>query len=379
MWACGLTLVAALASSARAQAPEPGHDRSWHERYARARAALLNDDFAQAAREFSALADSAATTQDALLARELGDIARAQEQRSEPLDQPALRTTDELMVLYTIGVFYGLGTAAWLALQLKPQSFGAAILPFAVLTPAAVGVVAWADDYRPLRHGIPHAIAAGMYLGFGEGLWLVGYQNAYASHHPGASRWGSERVATALWATSTAGALAGTLVGALRRPTPGRVSFTASTTIWGGVLSAFAAKAIEPDKAERSQRAYLVGALGYNVGLVAGLLLGPSAAPSVARIRFTDLGGLFGALLGGGGYALVAKGGDSRVGFGLAAIGGTLGLGITWWATSSMPPDRSHDRLQPAIGGLEPRPLASLRPTLTPIRGGLIAGVTGEL
>lgn len=361
---------------ARASAQDA--DRSWHERYTRAREALVREEFAAAARAFDALEATAPSESERALANELGSIARAQLARREPLGQPALRTMDELTVLYTLAVFYGLGTSAWLDLQLKPQSFGAAILPFALLTPASVAIVAWADNFRPLRHGIPHAIAAGMYLGFGEGLWLVGYQNAYASRHEGVSRWSSERVASALWISSTVGAVAGTLVGALRRPTPGRVSFTASLSIWGGVISAFASSGIDPDERERSQRAFLIGALGYNAGLVAGLLFGPTAAPSVARMRFVDLGGLFGALLGGGAYALVAKHADSRVSLGLAAAGGALGLGLTWWATSGMPADHSHDLLPPALGGRRST-LASLRPTIAPAPGGFFAAVSGEL
>jgi hypothetical protein len=313
------------------------------------------------------------------MASELAAIAQAGlELRAEPA-QPELRTGDELAVLYTTALFYGLGTSGWLALQLQPQTFGGALLPFAVLTPAAVGIVALADSYRPLRHGIPHAIAAGLYLGFGEGLWVVGYQHAYATQHDGVARWRSESVSTALWAGSTAGALIGGLVGALRRPTPGRVSFTASAGIWGGVLSSIAASAIEPERRRRGETAYFVGAIGYNVGLLAGLVFGPEVAPSVSRVRFIDLGGLGGALLGAGGYALIANQRDSRGSLAAASIGGVLGLGFAWWATNGMPADHSHDQLRPAIGRGGDTGFASLRPTLMPTRDGFMAAVAGAL
>src|SRR5690606_41995843 len=62
------------------------------------------------------------------------------------------------------------------------------------------------DALPILRHGIPHAIAAGLYLGLGEGVWLTGYQNAYAASHDG-KRWSAERVSSALWVATTVGAV----------------------------------------------------------------------------------------------------------------------------------------------------------------------------
>lgn len=384
-----MTVVVALAvgrasfAQAQAEVASPvGSSLSrsdWLERYQHARALLVHESWAAAARELSALEASAPSPEHRLLASELGSIARAQLLlRRDCCDQPSLRTSDELAVLYTTGVFYGLGTAGWLALQLRPATLAGALLPFAVLTPAAVGIIAFADHYRPLRHGIPHAIAAGMYLGLGEGLWLVAYQSAYAGRHANLSRWSSERVSTALWLTSTVGALAGGLIGALRRPTPGRVSLSGSAAIWGGALGALLSSAFDPDDKARGSNAYAIGAVGYNVGLVGGLLLGPSIAPSVARVRFIDLGGLLGTLLGGGLYSLIARGGDGRVGRGLAAAGGMLGLGLTFWATQGMPADRSHDQLAPAIGERRTA-LDGLRPWVSPARSGVLVGVSCEL
>lgn len=349
----------------------------WAERYTHARQALLREEWARAARELSELAASAATSEQRVLATELESIARAK------LDQtmaqaPSLRTNDELTTLYATAIFYGLGTSAWLALQVESGNVAGALVPFAALAPAAVGVVAMADSYRPLRRGIPHAIAAGMYLGFGEGLWLAGFQQAYASKHAGVERWGPQRASTALWLTATAGGFAGALIGAIHRPTPGRVSFTASAAIWSGAIGAFAAHAINPNDSERGQYTYLAGALAYNAGLLAGIVFGPVIAPSVKRVRYTDLGALAGALVAGGCYALLVDHPDSRVGLGLAAIGGSLGLGLTVWATRNMPADRSNDHLQPIIG----RRLVQqsvLRPTLVPTRGGFFAGISGDL
>jgi hypothetical protein len=361
-----------------AQAPAAGQvarldeQRTWNERYARARARFLGEEYAAAAHMLGELAETAATQSQRELATELASIARAK--LAANATQPALRTTDELTTLYATAILYGLGTSAWLALQAEPNNIAGALIPFATLTPAAAGVIALADGWRPLRHGIPHAIAAGMYLGFGEGLWLAGFQRAYASAHQGVEHWGAQRLSTALWLCATGGSLAGGLIGAINRPTPGRVSFTASSAIWSGALGAFVAHALSADADERGQLTYIVGGLAYNAGLLGGIVFGPVFAPSVARVRYVDLGGLFGALLVGGTYALLVGAADSRVGMGLAAVGGALGLGVTAWATRDMLPDRSHDRLQPLIGGR-----ASLRPTLVPAPGGFVAGLSGEL
>ena len=367
-----------LGLGAARQAAAQEADPSWQAGYVQARELLLSEDCAQAANKLEALQRTAASDLDRVRAEELLSFARAECARQSAIAQPALRTPDELTVLYAASVMYGLGTSTWLALQLQPKSFGTALLPFAVITPATVAAVALADDYRPMRHGIPQAIVAGLYLGLGEGVWLAGYQHAYATEHKH-GRWSAERVSSVLWVASSVGAVAGGVVGAWRRPTPGRVSFTSSTAIWGGLLSALATNALVTERAERKQDAFVVGSMGYNVGLVTGLLLGPGVAPSVTRVRIGDLSGLFGGLAVAGGYALLASHRDMRVGLGLGAIGSALGLGIAWWATSDMPPDRSHDSLTPALGAREATQQATLQPLVAPVHGGFMAGLTGQL
>jgi hypothetical protein len=118
--------------------------------------------------------------------------------------------------------------------------------------------------------------------------------------------------------------------------------------------------------------------LAYNAGLLTGIVFGPVVAPSVQRVRYADLGGILGGLLIGGSYALIAEQPDLRVGAGLAALGGTVGLGAAVWLTRALPADRSHDQLPPAIGRRSER-RSSLQPLLWPTRGGVFAGLSGEL
>jgi len=357
-------LFAALCVSVNSAAQSSRGD--WDERYAQARRSLVSGHEGEAAQQFEQLSASAPTEEDARRASELAEICRAK--LSAQSDAAHLRSSGEMTLLYSTAFVYGLGTSAWVALLAQPKNLGGALLPFAVLTTAAVGGVSLADSYRPFRKGVPQSIASGAYLGFGEGIWLVGIQHAGAARREDGSAWDSKRVATALWGGATLGAVGGGLVGALRQPTPGRVSFTLSTSLWGGLVTSFAAAALVTDESRRTEQAFTVGMIGYNVGLAGGLIFAPRVAPSVARVRFVDLGGIGGGLVGAGLYTLAAGGGDSRASLGAASLGTLAGLGFTWWATSEMPGD------PPKQG----RSLALL-PSLVRTRDGWLAMVSGEL
>ena len=159
-------------------------------------------------------------------------------------------------------------------------------------------------------------------------------------------------------------------MGTLRDTTPGRISSTLSTSLWGGLISSFAATSLSPDEARRTEHAFASGLIGYNVGLVGGLIFAPSVAPSIARVRFVDLGGIGGGLIGAGTYTLVAgEGGRARAAFGASALGATLGLGLTWWATQGM----QTDPLPKSARDL------NLMPGFVRTSDGWLAMVSGEL
>ncbi len=344
--------------------------QAWRRRYEAARLALVEGRDAEAAREFTALAEEAPTYEDRIVAEELAEVAstRSAKHRLE-LTPPDIRTADELSLLYTTAFLYGFGTSGWLALQTKPQNVAAAVLPFIAITTATVGGVALVDDYQPFRYGVPQTISAGVYLGAGEGIILVGYQHARATRRADDSHLGSEAVATIVWAGATGGAVVGGLIGAWQEPTPGEVSFGTSMMLWGSLISSFTAAALTPNIDFETENAFLAGGVGYNAGLVAGVLWGPTVSPSVARVRFVDLGGLAGGLVGVGGYLLAA--GDSagpRAGLASAALGSALGLGAGWWATEGMDQGLSEHTSGPM-----------LHPHLAPAVGGVVVGVAGSL
>ena len=342
---------------------------TWQERYEAAKRALIAGEDEKAAAELETLAAEAPTPDERRVALELADVARARQKPRPPAPAPQLRSNDEISILYTSAFVYGLGTSAWIVLLTKPENFAGAVLPFAGITASAVVGVAVADGYRPFRRGVPHAITAGLYLGAGQGLWVVGFQRAGAARRDDGSGWESAEVATALWAGATLGGVAGGLVGAWREPTPGRVSFTASAAIWSGLVFSFAGAALDPNDRTRGEVAFATGGIAYDVGILTGIITAPRITPSVARMRFVDLGGIGGGLLGAGVYAIAAEStANPRAGLASAAAGSVSGLALTWWLTRNMPKDPED----------LPR-TATLRPLFAPTRGGFIAGVSGEL
>jgi hypothetical protein len=352
--------------------PAAAAEETWHERYERAQELLVQGEEGRAAGEFDALAKTAKTPEDRAVAEEMAKVARARVayEARRPVTGH-LRTSDELSLLYTTAFAYGFGTSAWLALQVQPKNLATAVIPFVVITSAAVGGVAVADDYRPFRLGVPQSIAAGMFLGVGEGAWLVGYQHAAATRRDDDSRWKAPTVSTVLWAGATLGGLTGGLLGAWREPTPGRVSFAASASLWPGFVASMGAAALR-DGERRNETAFAAGALAYNLGLGAAIAFGPDLSPSVARVRFVDLGGLAGCLLGVSSY-LLATGSDNsaRGGLAAAALGSTAGLAVSWWATSGMKPEvRAPD---------EPTSAFRMSPVFAPIEHGWTVGVAGTL
>lgn len=387
--ALAVVVAAAAASLVASVAPrEAQAATTWDERYESARAVLVAGEYGDALVQFEWLARDATTPTQRAVAEEMAEVCRMTILRRSAATQRYLadtRTDEEMRLLYGHAFLYGLGTASWFILETDPGTVPAAILPFAGFTIGAVGGVAAIDHYHRFARGVPYAISAGLYLGFGEGVWVVAYQKERSfrirdatGHDPS---WDSTVTSTVMWAGATSGAAVGALVGSARHPTSGRVSFTASTTIWSGALGALATGALVPyHVTRRGEDAFAVGGAAYNAGLAAGLLLGPRVNPSVAHVRFTDLGGLAGGLLAAGGYLLGAGSkADQRAALGAAAIGGAAGLSLTWVATAGL--DRDDE------GGSAPPPPASLaatlhtmQPILTPVSpGGAQIGVAGAL
>ena len=342
----------ATASAPTPSAPAAAADRAaWDARYAAARGLLERGDFSQASTEFAALARAAPSDFDSTRALELGQLAYNWDRRGIALvERKALigsdieakhsdqRTADEIGVLYTTSVLYGLGTGLWIDVLSNPNSFsGTLILSPLLFAGAAAGGTALLDSGRGLRYGVAQSIASGMYIGLWQGIAWTTYLQAESTRQHQLS---GGQYATALWSSATVGALVGGLVGTHSSTTPGRAGYVSSAALWPALILGFGIAGISQDNQYRDDHALLAASLGATGGAVAGILTAGTVSPTTARVRFLDLGGISGALLGGGLY-LAAKGDHAEFSpFSvLTALGTTAGLGVAWFATANMPRD----------------------------------------
>ncbi len=382
----------AAASPALAQNDEPpatppatplsqNDDVVWRHDYEVARERLLAGDFADAAERFDALAREARTPADRSLAGAMGELARSWASRGLTLvrrndlgesNLPARavneRTTDEIAQLYAGGIVYGVGTGAWLATHTQPGNSAGVILPMLLFAGAADGAVALLDVGHPLHYGVAQSTVSGMYLGFEEGLVLSLWNQSLQDQN---QHWQGSTVADVIWAFSTVGAVGGGLLGNGLGTTPGRAAFVGSAGLWSGVLAGFASAALTSSDSDRAPNAFLAADIGLNAGVLGGLFMAGPVSPSIARVRFLDIGGVGGGLVAGGLYLAAAdKQANAQAASGITALGIATGLGIAWAATSGIPADRPEQR--------QKDPLA-LQPLLAPVQGGATLGVAGML
>jgi hypothetical protein len=335
--------------------PAPGwqtSDIGWLNRYTAARERLSAGDFATAEQLFAALASTATNGFDQAVARELEVLAKNWKARNlvfvrrSDLGETTIsakaageRTTDEISVLYGNAVLYGLGTGVWVGVLTQPDTTAGAILPALGLAGAVAGGVAAVDTNKRFRYGVPQSIVSGGYIGLEEGLVLTFWKQSIVARE---DAWSSETVATVIWGFTTAGIAVGGIVGNFVGTTPGRASFVGSAASWTGALAGFMAGALtSSDSDSQDDNAWLAAAIGLNAGAVAGIFAAGPISPSIARVRFLDLGGIAGAVTFGGLY-LSAAGDDSsaRGLLGLSALGIASGLTTAWFATAKMDPDR---------------------------------------
>jgi len=391
----GIAACAALATSADARADEsppaapaapavavPAAPAAWSARYDAARKLLLDGHYRSAESEFLDLAVDAPTDTDRRLAVEMARLASSWVSREvvapsaeEPSGQRP-RTRDEITLLYATSFIYGAGTGAWFLLQAQPDTAFTATLPFIGITAAPVAALAIIDGNHPLRHGMPHAIADGVYIGFGESLIVVAYQHARAHRvdvgSSDSSRWRPNEASSVLWGGATLGGIVGGTIAAALPTTPGRATYTASATVWAGLLTGFTTGALLSETDSRTEHSFLAAGIGYNAGLLAGVVSADSVSPSVTRVRLIDLSGVGGGLAAGGTYlALSGRATDPRLSLGITALGAATGLVTGWVLTSGMAKDLP--------GEVAPAKALTFSPNVAPLPGGVAVGVGGTM
>jgi hypothetical protein len=364
--------------------PPPGwqtSDIGWLNRYTVARERLVAGDFATAQELFAALASTATSGVDQAVAHELEVLAKNWKARDlvfvsrGDLGESGItakaageRTTDEVAVLYTGAVLYGLGTGAWIDVLTEPDSAAGFILPALGLAGAAAGAVAAVDSQRRFRYGVPQSVVSGMYIGLEEGLVLSLWNQSRVARQ---DEWEGKTVATVIWTLATGGAAAGAIVGSLGGTTPGRASFVGSAAMWSGVVTGMLAGAVSASENDtQDDNALLAAAVGLNAGAIAGILAAGPVSPSIARVRFLDLGGIAGGLAVGGLYFSAAgKESTGQGGLGLTALGIAGGLTTAWFATARMEPDRLPSETTRSSSALS-SVLATTSVSVAPTMGG---------
>lgn len=344
---------AATAQAAPVPQPAPAADADDQARYHAARDLLVEGLIGRAAEAFEELAR---TTRDPVLAKRAAEDAAVCRvwlarglvlvKRSD-LGESTIaarasneRTTDELAVLYTNAVFYGLGAGAWLATLTEPDSAAGGVVPALGLAGAAALGVYGLDRGRPLRYGVPQSIVTGLYVGLEQGIaWTVWNQSRFRR----SESWDADVVASVIFGSATAGGIVGGLIGTAHGTTPGRASFVGSAALWSGVVAGLFTAGVSPDDPSRDDRSWLAAGLGVTMGAIGGALTAGHVSPTIARVRFLDLGAIGGALLGGGLF-LASESDDASVGTLVTAGGIAAGLGIAWAATSGMPEDRPEQK-----------------------------------
>lgn len=328
----------------------------WRAQYDTATRDLLYSGQFDAARiEFDRLAGTAPTPDDAaaaralsrlaadLLARDLVWVKRTELGESEVSARSEdRRTSTEMAQLYVAAAAYGIGTGLWLAVQTEPESVAAVTLPTLALGVAAPVGVYLLDDHSTLRYGTPTAILSGLTVGLTQGaLWTTYYQAQARAEDEFTGR----TMATLVWLPTTLGAVAGGVLGETFGTTPGRAELVAAGSTLAATFTGLLTAALLPDDIQRpDDYVALSAALASNAGAVGGWFLGRAWSPSIARVRYLQLG----ALGGGAGSALLfltfaGKDSEPRAAAAVTAIGLGGGVALATVLTSGMAPDNRRE------------------------------------
>jgi len=184
----------------------------------------------------------------------------------QPPRRSRKRSAIEIGTLYGTSAAYGVGMGVWLSSELRLDDPGVFMIAPAVLGVAAPVGVYFLDDPE-LPRGLPAAIAAGMFIGAGEGLGIASYQ--YVTANEG-DEWGFLGFSRSMALGATLGGAAGFATGYYLEPTPQSTAFATSGVVWGTVIGSmygYGASREGVGYSIANDSASLGGFIGFNVGL----------------------------------------------------------------------------------------------------------------
>jgi hypothetical protein len=349
--------------------------QSWDQRFETTYDALVRGDFPSAVQGFQELLEAAPDAAKEQRVRTLLDLAKAWSARGYTfvLQSDAAesmrarvdrrRTTGEIAGLYVDSVLYGLGTGAWVASLAEADSAAGVILPALLFAGGSAGSV-YLMDQPSLGYGVARSASAGLKIGLLEGVSWVIWNEARPD-----SSLDYKINSSLIWGLSTVGMIGGGFLGHHLGATPGAASMVESGATWTGLSTGLLAYGLFGDSVN-SDTFFLASAIGLNLGAVGAGFLAGSAAPSVARVRYLDLGGLSGGLLFGGlftAFSDMADARSSQLASLLTALGVGTGITTAWVLTKDMSKDIFVER-----------ETVSWVPTILPSESGLTLGAAGN-
>lgn len=361
--------------------PPPEIVAQWRNFYERGKAAMATGSFPLAARMLNDVARQAPDPALQGQARELADLATYWARNRYILTPPANtmpfggkskanlpneRSIDELAILYANTLVWGTGFGVVIGFNSDSGDPSTFFLPAIGMSALGAGAIALADvKFGPMPYGVPQSITSGMYMGFEAGFYLA----AILEGERVIERDEEKILPGLVWGSMSAGALIGGLVGTTNPTTPGRASFTSSGALWGGLFSSLVTVGFLDG--DFNSAPFITGLIGAAAGGTLTGVLGGSVAPSIARVRFIDVGAVGGGLVFGGLYASIADRYDGQALAFLTSAGIVAGLATSAYLTRDM------ERDEPRSGKAPKAAAFRMSPYLVPQAGGGTLGFSG--
>jgi hypothetical protein len=193
---------------------------------------------------------------------------------------------------YAAAAVYGAGLGVWLDAEFRVHDPALSLVPPSLLG-VATPIAAYASNHPRLPRGVPGAIAAGLLIGTGEGMSIASVQ-MFSSDEP----WGFHGLGRAMVIGSTAGGIAGIVVGVGQQPSPNISAFATSGVVWGSLIgSAFGLGTSKAGVGFSSSNDWMArgGLIGFNAGLAITMGLSTAFVPTLGQLSWMWLGGSLGA------------------------------------------------------------------------------------